>query len=101
MAFVDFYAAGGAPIAPVAAQAQEQPRARTGHRAHQSGGRAWRRLVTAIAALAVIAVPGFIAARFFDDALLGALAAVLFYAATAPVLSWLGSDRGSRRWTSY
>jgi hypothetical protein len=53
-------------------------------------------LLTAAATLPAFAVTGLLAARVFDDSLLGALTAVLLYAMSAPVVARL-IDAGARQ----
>lgn len=101
MAFVDFYAAGGAPVGTIHARENPQARGWLRPRPRPAASRSWRWLLGAAVALPAIAAPAIVIANFFDDAMLGALAAVLLYAAGAPIVSWLANDRASPRGTSY
>lgn len=101
MAFVDFYAAGGAPVGSLATMQPAQARAWAHPPASPVARKWWRATPAVIGTMLALAAPAIILGRYFDDGLLGALFALLLYAAASPMAAWLGSDRSQRRWTSY
>lgn len=94
MAFIDFHATGEAPTGN-AARIRAMPFPRRAPRRRGSAQR-WRPLLAAAVTLPAFAATGLFAARMFDDFLLGALAAVLLYAISAPVAARL-LDAGVRQ----
>ncbi|ARS25957.1 hypothetical protein [Sphingomonas sp. KC8] len=99
MAFLDFNAAQGPPLQLFASRPTPVLRVWRRPRPAAKPVSARHRANLAFATLAsAIAAPSAYAGDYFDDPLLGLLAAVLLYATSAPIAAWLvGGDRAAVR----